>query len=229
MARKGIDLTGQRFGRWVVIKEVEQKKYARFWECICDCGNEKVVNQSTLIRGDSKSCGCLARELTSARNSKDYTGKKSGRLTAIRDTGKRRGNAIWLFLCECGNEIEVCANDVFSGNTKSCGCLVREVSSAHIKKVVNESEKLKKFHEWDTQEKGTKITTLRPDRFRKDNTSGTTGVYWHKQAKKWKSEIHFKGEKKGLGLFKNKQDAINARKEAEEKYFKPILEKYAKK
>ena len=36
----------------------------------------------------------------------------------------------------------------------------------------------------------------------------------------------FKGERVLYKNFKSKQDAINARKEAEEKYFKPILEKY---
>jgi hypothetical protein len=43
------------------------------------------------------------------------------------------------------------------------------------------------------------------------NTSGTTGVYWYKQARKWRSLIH----NKHLGLFHNKEDAIAARKAAE--------------
>ena len=52
-----------------------------------------------------------------------------------------------------------------------------------------------------------------------NNTSGTTGVRWHGQRQKWNARIEFEGRKISLGLFKNKEDAIKSRKEAEEKYF----------
>lgn len=60
----------------------------------------------------------------------------------------------------------------------------------------------------------------------KTNTSGVTGVTWDKSRQKWLAQIVFKGEHKFLGRFGDKEDAIQARKEAEEKYFKPIIEKY---
>lgn len=52
------------------------------------------------------------------------------------------------------------------------------------------------------------------------NTSGCCGVSWHKASKKWSAYINNKSKKVHLGLFKNKQDAINARKTAENFYFK---------
>ena len=52
------------------------------------------------------------------------------------------------------------------------------------------------------------------------NTSGQKGVFWNKRDKKWQSEIMIKGKAIRLGRYDNKQDAINARLEAEEKYFK---------
>lgn len=58
------DLTGQRFGKLVVIKETEPhysnegNKRRRKWLCKCDCGNEKAIIQSSLISGNTKSCGC---------------------------------------------------------------------------------------------------------------------------------------------------------------------------
>lgn len=33
------------------------------WVCKCDCGNEKIVPASTLKTGQSRSCGCLKREI----------------------------------------------------------------------------------------------------------------------------------------------------------------------
>lgn len=44
MARKRIDLTGQRFGRLTVInlnEEISKQKKRSHWNCRCDCGNEK--------------------------------------------------------------------------------------------------------------------------------------------------------------------------------------------
>jgi len=48
----------------------------------------------------------------------------------------------------------------------------------------------------------------------KNNTSGFTGVYWHKPTNKWQSQIMINGKYKHLGYFTNKNDAIKARKEA---------------
>lgn len=53
-----------------------------------------------------------------------------------------------------------------------------------------------------------------------DNTSGVIGVYWIKSKNKWRAEIQCNKEKINLGYFIDKEDAIKARQEAEEKYFK---------
>ena len=63
-----IDLTGQKFGRWTVIKRsYPNKGIEPVWLCKCDCGKEKIVIGNSLRKGDSKSCGCLSNELKSAR------------------------------------------------------------------------------------------------------------------------------------------------------------------
>jgi hypothetical protein len=53
---------------------------------------------------------------------------------------------------------------------------------------------------------------------RKDNTSGVVGVYWNKQCKKWMAVINSDGKSKYLGMYNNKEAAIEARTTAE-KYF----------
>ena len=59
---KKIDLTGQRFGRLVVIRECGRKNGNVAWLCKCDCGNELVVSGDSLRGWRTLSCGCLSRE-----------------------------------------------------------------------------------------------------------------------------------------------------------------------
>lgn len=60
---KAHDLTGQLFGRLVVLERCGSKSGHSAWLCKCDCGNERVVRASSLINGDTLSCGCLNKEL----------------------------------------------------------------------------------------------------------------------------------------------------------------------
>ena len=59
------DLTGRRFDRLLVVKRYTGpiKQWYALWECLCDCGNVRVVSGSSLLAGKSRSCGCLRAEL----------------------------------------------------------------------------------------------------------------------------------------------------------------------
>lgn len=83
-----IDLIGQRFGRLVVVSEAGSRNGKVRWNCICDCGNEVVVDTSSLRSGNSKSCGCYQRYMAS------ITGVKH------RETQKTRLYNIWLNMKE---------------------------------------------------------------------------------------------------------------------------------
>jgi hypothetical protein len=76
-ANNAKDLTGQRFGRLVVIYFAgRESNGALEWRCRCDCGNETVVRGTRLKSGSTQSCGCLSREVTierSLRHGKSYT------------------------------------------------------------------------------------------------------------------------------------------------------------
>lgn len=67
------DMTGQRFGRLVVLNrtETQSKGHTAYWNCRCDCGKEKLVSSTALKGGYTKSCGCLKRELLSNSRSHD--------------------------------------------------------------------------------------------------------------------------------------------------------------
>lgn len=123
-----IDLTGKRFGRLEVLHEIEKKNRNRRWRCLCDCGNYTNVDQNLLRQGQSKSCGCLQRELVSeitaskVAKKSNIAGKRFGMLTALKKTGKSKNRNKWLCKCDCGKKIKVVTSNLTGGNTKSCGC-----------------------------------------------------------------------------------------------------------
>ncbi len=60
---KLIDLTGQKFGRLIVIKRVENDNSGHVqWLCQCDCGEGTMVQGGNLKNSNTKSCGCLHTE-----------------------------------------------------------------------------------------------------------------------------------------------------------------------
>ncbi len=65
---KCIDLTGQKYGRLTVLKRAPNDSHGTAqWLCRCDCGNLKTVRGVNLRSGNTKSCGCLNKELASKR------------------------------------------------------------------------------------------------------------------------------------------------------------------
>lgn len=58
-------LVGRKFGRLTVIKEASiVSNYRRRWLCQCECGGTKTTIGKSLLNGDTKSCGCLQKEVT---------------------------------------------------------------------------------------------------------------------------------------------------------------------
>jgi len=66
----------------------------------------------------------------------DLTGRKFGRLTALRFTGETKSSGrIWECRCDCGKTLRASVGQLRSGMTKSCGCwnldVLRERSTKH--------------------------------------------------------------------------------------------------
>ena len=59
---KLVDMTGQRFGRLVVVCRANNIGRQVAWLCKCDCGNEKISPGWNLRSGQCVSCGCYAAE-----------------------------------------------------------------------------------------------------------------------------------------------------------------------
>ena len=63
MGEKVVDITGQKFGRLIVLDKLHNyHKKDTYWLCVCECGNLKEVTSSHLTTGKTKSCGCYYKK-----------------------------------------------------------------------------------------------------------------------------------------------------------------------
>lgn len=64
-----IDVTNRRFERLVAIKRIPRLngRPGTVWLCQCDCGNFARASYTSLIRQNTRSCGCLLRDIAKAR------------------------------------------------------------------------------------------------------------------------------------------------------------------
>lgn len=154
----------------------------------------------------------------------DLTGHRFGRLTVLRDTKQRSsgGSVMWECQCDCGNIKIISSNSLMrqTSPTRSCGCLMLE---NHAKAIKQTREKHLEPKRYD----GTLLSTIKPERKANSNNSlGYKGVYYNKKQKKYLAQIRCRYKLYHLGYFEKIEDAIKARKQAEEELFQPIIEAY---
>lgn len=135
----------------------------------------------------------------------DIIGKKFNRLTVIEKIGSKNSISIYKCLCDCGNYKNIFRTSLTNKTTKSCGCLKKEYSKKSI-------QNIKKYHIENTN-----ISSIKSNKLNKNNTSGVKGVHQSKRNGKWIAQMTFKKKHYNLGTYENKEDAIKARKDAEEK------------
>lgn len=150
-------------------------------------------------------------------NKKDLKGKKFGRLLVLEETSKRAdgGSIVWKCKCDCGNIVEISSKRLVNKLSVSCGCYQKEKQKFSM-------AKLRKKQSIEN----TNIDLIRKKTANSNSKSGIRGVCWINSKNRYKAYIYLNKKYHFLGYFNNKEDAVNARKEAEEEYFKPILDKY---
>lgn len=121
------DFCGLRFGKLYIERGGQHQKYQAYlnrfntYICKCDCGNTTEVLTLLLIKGGTRSCGCL--KIYSNITNKLYPGLKINRFIVI---GFCDIKMQWKLLCECGTIYYSGAKKILKDNTKSCGCLNTE-------------------------------------------------------------------------------------------------------
>lgn len=219
------DLAGQRFGRLIAIgKNGQDKDGNTIWNCECDCGNVIAVVHSRLTTENVQSCGCLRRELTSERFSKENVYNLDGEYGVGWTTNT---NKEFYFDLEDYDKIkDYCwIEDMAAERYHSLRARKKGTN-----RVVKMSEVLgyKNYdHEnrnpFDNRKSNFRLATAQENArnrgLQKNNTSGFVGVCWDKESCKWLSYIKLNGKQIKLGRFINKEDAVRVRLNAEKKYF----------
>lgn len=228
------DLTGKRFGNWLVLERAEDyvspkgRKTTQYL-CECQCSNKtrKLIIGQNLIRGKTISCGCMKNELIAKSKIKHNKYDLSG------EYGKgytEKGEEFWFDK----EDYNLISN--YSWHTDKSGYYVAGIkkddgrwSTIKLHRLVmgvkdpkqqvdhighNLSDNRKVFLRVVTCQENT-INKRRLD----SNTSGVTGVYFDRKRSKWISQIRYDEKVYVIGAYNNFNDAVKARKEAEEKYF----------
>jgi hypothetical protein len=141
---------------------------------------------------------------------RDVIGKRFGKLVVLKKTGEKDGrNFLFLCECDCGYRIYTRLSNLKSGAVISCGCLKQETLALNS-------------GIYD----GTAVARIKGRKLHKNNTSGHTGVTFNARRKKWVATIMLRGKSIYLGSYFSRKEALAARKKGEERYFKPVIERY---
>lgn len=214
------DYVGQKFGKLTILKEVEPKIYisklgydtpSRRFLCLCDCGSEKVVHLSSLRSGDTVSCGCHRKSQITKAIKHYNTYEINGDTTKVYDS---KGNYCLIDTEDLEKIKPYCFHKNHYGYFKSTTLnssihrLIMDCPDGMVVDHINHNT-------LDNRKCNLRICTQQENLRNKKSK----GICYHKKAKKYVAYIIVDGKQKYLGLFKDIDDAIIVRKEAEQKYF----------
>lgn len=228
------DLTGRAFGRLKVVRQAEDyisnsgKRYAR-WYVFCSCtpDNEFVVMQNDLKRGRTNSCGCLMIEISTKNgkrrhetNTYDLSGEygigychntKTPFYFDLEDYDIIK-DYCWSEYVSSSGYHALRAKDIEAKRMISMHYLIVGTYHDHINRNPLDNRK-------SNLRKATSLENMKNQSRHKNNTSGVSGVGWHKGIEKWCARIGVDNKMINLGCFNNKDDAIKARLAAEVLYY----------
>ena len=227
---KIIDLTGQRFGKLIAIRKYEKENKTSdrscLWFCKCDCGNETIVKGSSLRNGYTKSCGCLKKELYNSHKSKNIEIKyNTYDLSGEYGIGYTHNGEEFYFDLEDYGKIKDycwCMSDKkkYVSNSRFgirmhrliMGCNDKNLVVDHINHIT-----------YDNRKENLRICTSSQNGMNKsrpnNNTSGYVGITYDSSENKWRARLSIGGKTINIGRFEKIEEAVRARKEAEEEYF----------
>lgn len=205
----------------VVINRTDNRGGRTAWNCRCDCGNDVVVLCHNLVKGHHKSCGCNKLKAISAKlkryNSYDLSGscgvgycKDGTSFYFDKEDYELIKDYCW---CDNGKGYLVAGG---IGNGKKLVLMHQLVTG---KKYQDHKNANKRDNRKENLRDATHSQNNMNRGVQSNNTSGITGVRWDKRQQKWTAKIKINRMVISLGSYLSKEDAIKARKEAEEKYF----------
>lgn len=231
------DLTGQKFGRLTVIERAENHyttggRSQITWLCRCECGNNVIVNGQNLISSNTKSCGCLHREIVSntGRQNKRYNIYDLSNEYGIGFTSK--GEEFYFDLEDYDKIKEFCWFKNKSGYFSAKDDRLN--SHIELHRIIMNTQNIpfdtgvrvdhiKTEDKFDNRKCNLRVVqhceNSQNHKLYSSNTSDVSGVNYNKSHHKWASRISYKGIRYNLGFFDNFDDAVMARKNAEQELY----------
>ena len=137
-------IPGDRFGRLTLVS-LQNGSTRSHWHCLCDCGNAAISRVDQMKRamstGRTPSCGCwtverMAEFSRSRIDLSQYLNQRFGRLlvTAAEYEENANNNQVtthFICVCDCGSQVRKSLKCLSGGDTKSCGCWVKDLL-AHV-------------------------------------------------------------------------------------------------
>lgn len=204
------NLVGKKFTRWTVLSMSDSvaSNGSPYCNCICSCGNLGVVERSNLVSGSSESCGCLRDE-----NLKTH-GKSDSATYKIWTGMTRRGRSKDLLNYE---DVTVCERwtEQGSGFENFLEDMGIKPEGFSINRIRGAKEYSKENCEWASNS-----MQGYDQKLRHDSKTGRVGVVLSRlKTKEYRAEIGFDGRKIALGDYDTFEEAVEARRAAELKYF----------
>jgi len=207
--RKSKIKIGDKFERLTVIEEASRDNGGYIlWKCECICGAIKTIRSNHLRTGNTKSCGCLGRDIATKHG-------MCGTAEHITWAGMlaRCNNIHHTYYLNYGERgIVVCAR--WHNFINFYNDMGQKPEGLTLERVDNNKGYYKENCKWATRsEQG------RNRRVAKNSITGITGVRWNKKSQKYIASIGKNNTNIHLGFFNEIKDAIMARKNAEQKYW----------
>lgn len=145
-------------------------------------------------------------------------GSRYGKLTVKGFDGKYA-----ICQCDCGNTKRIRKTSLTKREkpTISCGCIQRQIASkTGINNILENSKKqIEKNLLYNTN-----FQVITSEKLPTNNTSGVKGVSWSNSRQLWEAYIQLHGKRIHLGRYVDFTEAVKVRKEAEEKYYRPLID-----
>lgn len=204
------ELIGKRIGRLVVISFDRKDGYTSWWKCRCDCGKEKILQQSNIISERTISCGCYRDELQTTHGKSSSCEYKTWANMIARCTNPKEH----YYANYGGRGITICDRWKNSFEEFYADMGDRPSGNYSIERLDVNGNYEPSNCVWATS-----FQQQRNIRVQRNNKTGITGVAWVPELKRYTARIKLDGKSKHLGCFVTLSEAAAARRQAEIKYW----------
>lgn len=208
---------GESFGKLTVVKKVVSKGNGAMYEVVCECGNKKVLSASQLRQGGTKSCGCLYREVYGralAKHGMSGTVEHKAWMGMVqRVSHPFEATREWYY--DKGIKVSEEWRDSFENFYRDMGpCPIGYT----LDRIDPDGDYCKENCRWAS----IAMQSINKG-MHSNNTSGYKGVSETKYGT-WVAYIYIDHKRFHLGTYETKEEAHEARKKGEEKYWSHIKE-----